>query len=616
MTRKIKLLLILLFSSAQIFSQIQHVEPMNWWVGMKDPFLQILVHGEGIGETTPVIKYPGVKVLKVHKADSRNYLFIDLSVSAGAKPGNIKISFTKKGKQVYAHDYPLKQRVTGAASRKGFDASDVIYLITPDRFVNGDPTNDVVASMRENQIDRSGPGMRHGGDIRGIIQSLDYIRSMGFTAIWPQPMVENDMAAYSYHGYAITNHYKVDPRYGTMEEYKELATKAREKGIKLIYDGVVNHIGTGYWWMKDLPYKDWLNYPDGKLRTNHRRTVNQDAYAAKSDKDLMTGGWFDGHMADMNAGNKYVANYLIQNSIWWVETLGLGGIRQDTYCYSDKQFLSNWSCRIMKEYPQFNIVGEEWSLNPLIVGYWQQGARNRDGYTGCLKSVMDFPTQHALVQALKEKDGQYTSTGLVRLYESLANDFGYADPLHLMVFGDNHDMDRLYTQLGKDDALTKMAFTYLMTVRGIPQVYYGTEILMDNSHAPNDHGIIRSDFPGGWEGDAVNAFTGQGLADGQKEMQQYVRKLLNWRKGNTVISSGKTLHFAPIDGMYVYFRSLQGKTVMVVMNKNESEKSPDLERLAEGIGTKQSAKDVISGEVKSLRDLKISGKTTAVYELL
>jgi glycosidase len=458
--------------------------------------------------------------------------------------------------------------------------------------------------------------MRHGGDIRGIIQSLDYIRSMGFTAIWPQPMVENDMAAYSYHGYAITNHYKVDPRYGTMEEYKELATKAREKGIKLIYDGVVNHIGTGYWWMKDLPYKDWLNYPDGKLRTNHRRTVNQDAYAARSDKDLMTGGWFDGHMADMNAGNKYVANYLIQNSIWWVETLGLGGIRQDTYCYSDKQFLSNWSCRIMKEYPQFNIVGEEWSLNPLIVGYWQQGARNRDGYTGCLKSVMDFPTQHALVQALKEKDGQYTSTGLVRLYESLANDFGYADPLHLMVFGDNHDMDRLYTQLGKDDALTKMAFTYLMTVRGIPQVYYGTEILMDNSHAPNDHGIIRSDFPGGWEGDAVNAFTGQGLADGQKEMQQYVRKLLNWRKGNTVISSGKTLHFAPIDGMYVYFRSLQGKTVMVVMNKNESEKSPDLERLAEGIGTKQSAKDVISGEVKSLRDLKISGKTTAVYELL
>lgn len=596
-------------------SQIQHVEPMNWWVGMQNPALQILIHGDGVGETTPVIKYPGVKLVKARKADSRNYLFIDLLVSKSARPGDMKISFTRRGKQVYSYSFPLLQRKTGAANRKGFDASDVIYLITPDRFVNGDSTNDVLTGMRENQTDRSAPGMRHGGDIRGIIQSLDYIKSMGFTAIWPQPLVENDMAAYSYHGYAITNHYKVDPRYGTLDDYKELASKARDRGIKLIYDGVENHIGTGYWWMNDLPFKDWINYPDGKQRTNHRRTVNQDPYAAQTDREIMTGGWFDGHMADMNGSNPFVATYLIQNSIWWVETLGLGGIRQDTYCYSDKKFLSSWSCRIMQEYPQFNIVGEEWSLNPLIVGYWQQGSKNKDGYTGCLKTVMDFPLQLALVNALKEQEKPYSPRGLVGLYESLANDFGYADPFHLMIFGDNHDMDRLYTQLGQDAALTRMAFTYLMTTRGIPQVYYGTEVLMSNSQAPDNHGVIRSDFPGGWKGDAVNAFSAQGLTDEQKDMQQYVRKLLNWRKGNEVISKGKTLHFAPADGMYVYFRSLNGKTVMVVMNKNKEPKALDIDRLLQGIQKFTSAKDVISGVETPLRILKVPAVTTGVYEL-
>jgi glycosidase len=588
---------------------------MNWWVGMKDPFLQIMVHGDRIGETSPVIKYPGVKLLKVHKAESPNYLFLDLQVSAAAKPGTMKISFTKKGRTLYTHNYPLKQRKTGASQRKGFDASDVIYLVTPDRFVNGDPSNDVIPSMRENQIDRSAPGMRHGGDIRGIIQSLDYIQSMGFTAIWSQPLVENDMAAYSYHGYAITDHYKVDPRYGSLDDYKELADKAAARGIKIIYDGVVNHIGTGYWWMKDLPFRDWVNFPDGKTRTNHRRTINQDAYASAYDKSLMRGGWFDGHMADMNGANPFVAHYLIQNSIWWVETLSLGGIRQDTYCYSDKGFLSKWSCRLMKEYPGFNIVGEEWSLNPLVVGYWQRGARNRDGYSGCLPTVMDFPLQNALVNALKEEDDRYSTRGLIKLYEALANDFGYADPLHVMVFGDNHDMDRLYTQLGKDPALTKMAFAYLMTVRGIPQVYYGTEILMDNSQAPGDHGIIRSDLPGGWKGDAVNAFTGDGLTEAQKDMQQYVRKLLNWRKGNQAIAAGKTLHFAPFDGLYVFFRQHQTGTVMVVMNKGNQAKALDLDRLAEGLGRRYMARDVITGEQKSLKQLQVPARTTGIYEL-
>ena len=609
-------ILAMVFCILQIsaLSQIQHVEPLNWWVGMKNPNVQLMIHGSEVGLSTPAINYPGVSIKKVHKADSKNYLFIDLVIAPTTKPGTFPIVFTKEGKKATVN-YSLLAREKDASKLKGFSPADVIYLVTPDRFANGDYGNDNVPGMKE-RLDRTKEGGRHGGDIRGIINNLDYISSMGFTAIWPQPMLENDMTAYSYHGYAITNHYKTDPRFGTLDEYKELAVKMRQRGMKLIFDGVVNHSGSGYWWMKDLPFKNWLNYADTLVITNHKRTINQDKYASSYDKDLMTNGWFDTTMPDMNGKNPFMSNYLIQNSIWWIETLQLGGIRQDTYCYSDKTFLTNWSCSVMNEYPDFNIVGEEWSLNPLITSYWQKGKQNADGYKSCLKTAMDFPMQNALVQALKEPEKQYSVGGLNRLYESLANDFAYADPKNLLVFGDNHDMDRLYTQLNKDADLTRMALAYLLTVRGIPQIYYGTEVLMDNTGFLNNHGVIRSDFPGGWNDDRVNAVTGSGLSSEQVKMQQYLRQLLNWRKYTPVIADGETLHFAPFNGFYVYFRYNKEKTIMVIMNKNAQPENMDNKRFAEILKGKTTAKNVLNNQQLPITgSFRMPAKSVTILEI-
>lgn len=595
-------------------AQIQHVEPLNWWVGLKNPNLQLLIHGENISETQPSINYPGLSIKKVNKADSKNYLFLDLIIAKTTKAGSFTINFKKAGKIVYTYNYSLLPKQQSSAQIRGFNSSDVIYLITPDRFVNGDYSNDVVIGMKESKINRSFDGGRHGGDIRGMINSLDYIANMGFTAIWPTPVLENNMSGYSYHGYAITNHYKVDPRYGTLDDYKELSTKARQRGIKLIFDEVLNHTGHGYWWTDDLPFKDWLNYPDTKTSTNHRRTVNQDLYASDYDKEFMKKGWFDRMMPDMNGENPFMANYLIQNTIWWIETLQLGGIRQDTYGYSDKTFLKNWSCAIMNEYPNFSIVGEEWSLNPLITSYWQRRKKNADGYTGCLTSIMDFPLQEALVNSLKEKETW--GKGLVVLYEALANDFVYADPSNILIMGDNHDMDRIFTQLNEDIELTKMALGYLLTTRGIPQIYYGTEVLMQNTGHHKVDGLIRSDLPGGWKEDTTNVFTEKGLTEAQKSTKAYLKQLLNWRKNNTVIANGKTLHFAPFDGMYVYFRYDNQKTVMVVMNKNEKSTTLDTKRFDEILKSKTSAKNILNNETQTLKNgLTISPKSTVIFDV-
>ena len=595
-------------------AQIQHVEPLNWWVVLKNPYLQLLIHGENISETQPSINYPGLSIKKVNKADSKNYLFLDLIIAKTTKAGSFTINFKKAGKIVYTYNYSLLPKQQSSAQMRGFNSSDVIYLITPDRFVNGDYSNDVVIGMKESKINRSFDGGRHGGDIRGMINSLDYIANMGFTAIWPTPVLENNMSGYSYHGYAITNHYKVDPRYGTLDDYKELSTKARQRGIKLIFDEVLNHTGHGYWWTDDLPFKDWLNYPDTKTSTNHRRTVNQDLYASDYDKEFMKKGWFDRMMPDMNGENPFMANYLIQNTIWWIETLQLGGIRQDTYGYSDKTFLKNWSCAIMNEYPNFSIVGEEWSLNPLITSYWQRGKKNADGYTGCLTSIMDFPLQEALVNSLKEKETW--GKGLVVLYEALANDFVYADPSNILIMGDNHDMDRIFTQLNEDIELTKMALGYLLTTRGIPQIYYGTEVLMQNTGHHKVDGLIRSDLPGGWKEDTTNVFTEKGLTEAQKSTKAYLKQLLNWRKNNTVIANGKMLHFAPFDGMYVYFRYDNQKTVMVVMNKNEKSTTLDTKRFDEILKSKTSAKNILNNETQTLKNgLTISPKSTVIFDV-
>ncbi len=604
------------FISEKGASQIQHVEPLNWWVGMKDQNLQLLINGNNVGETTPSINYGGVTIKEIHKADSKNYMFLDLLIEKNAKPGSFTINFKKDSKTIYTYNYTLLKRQQDASQFIGFNSTDVIYLIVPDRFANGDYNNDVVDGMKENKIDRKFDGGRHGGDIRGMINNLDYIKDMGFTAIWSTPMLENDMSAYSYHGYAITNHYKVDERFGTLDDYKELAAKAKQKGLKLIFDEVLNHTGSNYWWMTDLPFKNWLNYPDEFILTNHRRTVNEDLYASKYDKDLWTNGWFDKTMPDMNGQNIFMSNYLIQSTIWWIETLELGGIRQDTYGYSDKTFLQRWSCSIMNEYPNFNLVGEEWSTNPLITSYWQMGKQNHDEYAGCLKTVMDFPLQDALIKSLNGKEDASNYNSFTKLYEALANDFVYANPNNILVFGDNHDMDRLYMQLNQDADLTKMALTYLLTIRGIPQIFYGTEVLMDNTEHHKNDGLIRSDFPGGWKDDSINAFTGNGLSIAQSSTQNYLKQLLNWRKNNPVIATGETLHFAPFDGVYVYFRYNNEKTIMVVMNKNEGNVSLDTKRFQEILMNKSTATNVISNEIVSIKStMTIHSKSAMVFEI-
>jgi glycosidase len=599
-------------------AQIHHVEPLNWWVGMQNPQLQLLINGEGIGETTPTINYPGVQIKKVHKADSKNYLFIDLLIDKKTKPGTVSIHFTKEGKEIYTYPYLLQKRQIEPTQLKGFTATDVIYLIVPDRFANGDYNNDVVAGMREKNVNRKADGGRHGGDIKGIIQHLDYIRDMGFTAIWPTPMLENDMDKYSYHGYSITNHYRVDPRFGTLEDYKELADKARQKGIKLIFDEVLNHTGSYYWWMNDLPFKDWINYPPPHPYTpsNHRRTVNQDKYASAYDKERWVKGWFDRTMPDMNGQNPFLANYLIQNSIWWIETLQLGGIRQDTYGYSDKTFLKNWTCAIMKEYPNFQMMGEEWSYNPLITSYWQQGKKNEDGYTDCLTTVMDFPGQDALIKSLTNNEEASYNSAFTRLYESLANDFIYPNPNQILVMADNHDMDRLYTQLNQRADLVQMALTYLLTTRGIPQIFYGTEILMDNTGHHKVDGLIRSDFPGGWKEDSVNAFTGEGLNAEQLHLQSFLKQLLQWRKNNPVIATGKFLHFAPFNNIYVYFRYNKDKIIMVVMNKNNEAATIEINRFAEIIKDRSKAINVLTQEETAIKtSLTIAPNSATIFEI-
>lgn len=582
------------------FGQIERVEPPNWWIGFKNNELQLLIKGENISEYEAIIDYAGVSIVKINKAKSPNYLFLDLKIAPETSPGTMQIVFERKGKKKLKYQYALKKRSRPSEDFIGFDSSDVVYLITPDRFANARPENDIVKGLKEAAIDRNMDYARHGGDIKGISNHLDYIDNMGFTAIWSCPVLTNDMPEASYHGYAITDLYEIDPRFGTLEEYVELSQKANARGIKLIMDQVANHCGVEHWWLKDLPFEDWLNYQaayeagEKTTYSNHKRTTNQDIYASKIDAIGMTNGWFTDSMPDLNQNNPFMATYLIQNSIWWIETAQLGGIRQDTYPYPDKIFMSNWAGAIMKEYPNFSIVGEEWSYNPLLVAYWQQGAVNHDGYHSNLTSSMDFPMQKMISDALKEKE-QWNS-GLIKIYEGLANDFHYPNPEKIMIFPDNHDMDRIHTQLNEDPVLTKMAMAYLLTLPRIPQIYYGTEILMQNSAKPGDHGLIRTDFPGGWDGDTVNAFTGEGLETDQKDMQVYLKKILQFRKNSDAIHSGKTVHFAPENGIYVMFRVLHDDTVVLILNKNDDPVELDLSRFKEMVLDNREMTDIISGE--------------------
>ncbi|MCF7561462.1 glycoside hydrolase family 13 protein [Sabulilitoribacter multivorans] len=585
---------------------IERIEPKNWWIGFKNSHLQLLVKHPNISEATPSISYKGVSIEKVHKADSPNYLFLDLNIDKNVLPGKFNITFKQENKNDLVHTFELKSREKSGEDFVGFNSSDAIYLITPDRFANGDTLNDINTNLLEKTIDRENDYGRHGGDIKGITNRLDYISDMGFTAIWPCPLLTNDMQESSYHGYAMTDFYQVDPRFGTLDEYIELSKKGQEKGIKLIMDQVANHCGIKHWWMKDLPFKDWINYQKNyednidnwnweKTKfSNHKRTVNQDTYASEIDKKGMTDGWFVESMPDLNQRNRFMAKYLIQNSIWWIETLNLGGIRQDTYPYPDKNFMANWAGAIMTEYPNFNIVGEEWSTNPLLIAYWQDEHKNKDGYDSNLRSTMDFAMQTNIVQALNEDESW--DKGLVKMYEGLANDFAYTKPEDILIFPDNHDMSRVFTQLKGDIANTKMALSTILTLPRTPQIYYGTEILMNDFEKPGDHGLIRTDFPGGWKGDIVNAFTGDGLTGEQKDMQSFLKKVLNYRKDSKAIHEGKTIHFAPFIGTYFLFRVLDNEIVVLILNKNENPITIDLKRYSEiGLDDK-TLKNIITDE--------------------
>ncbi|WP_037320814.1 glycoside hydrolase family 13 protein [Salegentibacter sp. Hel_I_6] len=591
------LITLILFTGLTGFAQIERVEPPNWWTGFEETELQLMVYGENIGNATPNIDYPGVSIENVEKADSPNYLFIDLQIGQ-AKAGTFDIVFEMEEGSEEIYKYELKEREKPASEYVGFDNTDAIYLITPDRFANGDKSNDSFDYLNEKTKNREDDYGRHGGDIRGIINHLDYIDDLGFTAIWPSPLVINDMKSGSYHGYAMTDFYKVDPRFGTLEEYRELADKAADRGIKLVMDQVANHAGVEHWWMEDLPFDNWINFQEkfengeDLVYSNHRRTTNQDLYASETDKKGMTEGWFVETMPDLNQENPFMAKYLIQNSIWWIETLGLGGIRQDTYPYPDKAFMSDWAGAIMAEYPNFNIVGEEWSLNPLLIRYWQDGVDN--GYDSNLKSTMDFAMQEKIVTGLKADETW--GTGLVEIYEGLANDFAYADPENIMIFPDNHDKSRIYTQLGEDVAKTKMTVAYMAVLPRIFQMYYGTEILMDDTENPGDHGLIRTEFPGGWDDSEVNAFTGEGLSEEKAEMQEFVKKVMNYRKNSEAIHSGETKHFAPEDGTYLITRKAGDEIIVLILNKNKEAVNLDLERFSELNLEGKSFKNLISEE--------------------
>lgn len=587
-------------------NEIERVEPPNWWIGFKNTELQLLIRHPNISETEPEISYQDVSIKKVHKADSPNYLFIDLSIAKTAKAGKFNIIFKQENKDDLIHTYELKSRDKLSEAYVGFDSSDAIYLITPDRFANANPENDIVETLNEKTIDRTDGYARHGGDIQGITNHLDYISDLGFTAVWSCPVLTNNMPQGSYHGYAMTDFYEIDPRFGTLDDYINLSSKMSEKGMKLIMDQVANHCGIEHWWMKDLPFKNWINHQDNYLKsiedldyspniiTSHRRTTNQDTYASQADKNSMNEGWFVSAMPDLNQRNPFMARYTIQNSIWWIETVKLGGIRQDTYPYPDKNFMSNWAGEIMNEYPNFSIVGEEWTTNPLLIAYWQQGHQNKDGYNSNLKSPMDFAMQDEIVKGLNNEET--FGTGLIELYRGLANDFAYTKPEDIMIFPDNHDMSRIYTQLNGDIANTKMALSYTLVLPRIPQIYYGTEILTNDFENRGDHGLVRSDFPGGWKDDTINAFTGEGLTEAQKDMQLYLKKLLNYRKNSKAIHQGKTIHFAPENGIYALFRILDEEIVIHIINKNENITELDITRFEE-IGLKgKMVKNIITGE--------------------
>lgn len=589
--------------------RIDHLEPPFWWTGMQNKKLQLMVHGARIADLEPVLEYPGVRIDGVTRVANRNYVFLDLTIGDQAAPGKFDISFRGAGANVN-YSYQLMARDAGSAQRKGFNSADAIYQVMPDRFANGVPANDSVAGLAE-KADRKNGGGRHGGDIQGVIDHLDYIAKLGFTQLWPTPLVENDMPDYSYHGYAATDHYKIDARYGSNADFLRLSEEARKKGIGIIQDVVLSHIGLGHWWMKDMPTPDWTNHGGKFVPTEHHRVSVQDPYGSEADRQNFTTGWFGAHMPDMNQTNPLVSNYLIQNNIWWIEYAHLSGLRVDTYGYSDTAFLTEYTRRIMAEYPNLNMVGEEWHKSPAVVSHWQRGKVNANGYVNSLPSLMDFPMMYAMRTALTDKDA-----GFNEAYETLSQDYLYPDPGNLVLFEGNHDISRTYSVVGEDLDLYKMALVFTMTAPRIPQFYYGTEILMTSATKGRDDASYRHDFPGGWAGDKVNAFTGAGLTPKQREAQAFVSKLVNWRKSQPVIHHGKTMQFGPEHDTWVYFRYSDSKKVMVAFNKNTKAMSLPTARFQEILKGARSGVDALTGKTFDLSTaLTLPARSVVILEI-
>jgi glycosidase len=609
------LLLLILAVPLGLFAQLpslERIEPSFWWTGMKNPKLQLLVYGKAIGKSDISINYPGVKLLKVNQVENPNYLFLDLLISTDAKAGKFDIVCKQNGKQYAKYSYELKARNANQQKFQGVSNKDFIYLIMPDRFANGDTKNDVVKGMNETALNRDSMFYRHGGDLKGIASHLDYLQDLGVTALWLNPVLENNQPKTSYHGYANTENYKVDPRFGTNEDYRELVAACHQRGIKMIKDLVHNHFGTEHFTIKDMPTKDWVHQWPTYTKTTYREQVHFDPYASKKDQDLMLNGWFDRHMPDLNQNNEFVKNYLTQSHIWWIEYADLDGFRLDTYAYNDAKFMAEWGKRIIEEYPKFTFFGETWVHGVPNQAFFTKGNKINQGIDTELQGVTDFQALSGINEALNGKFGW--TDGVVRLYNTLTNDYLYEDPTRNVVFLDNHDISRFYSVVGEDFDKYKSGIAWLLTTRGIPQFYYGTEILMKNYANPD--GLVRNDFPGGWATDQVNKFSAAGRTAKENEAFNYVKKLANYRKNNEVLQTGKMMQFIPEDGIYVYFRYNDQKTIMMVMNGNTEAKTLKTDRFSEIIKAHKAAKNVVSDDsLTDISALKVPAKTTLVLEL-
>lgn len=606
--------------AAMAFSQskvLEKVEPAFWWKGMKNPELQILVYGKEIANNEISLS-DGAKIKNIQKVDNPNYVFITVNTNEINVP-KFTINIQKNKKELGSYTYELKQRNPGSADRESYTSKDVMYLIMPDRFANGNEKNDSVPELTE-KADRSLPNGRHGGDLQGIINNLDYIQNLGATAVWLTPVNEDNEKVYSYHGYAQTDLYKIDARYGTNEDYKKLSQELNKRKMKLVMDYVTNHWGISHWMMKDLPAKDWIHWfkegEDGFKRSNYKTSTQFDTNASDIDKKYALDGWFDKTMPDLNQKNPLVLKYLTQNAIWWIEYADLGGFRVDTYPYNDKEAMAKWAKAITDEYPKFNIVGESWLYTAGQISAWQKNSKTGEaaGYNSNLPSVMDFMLFADMPKAFKEKESW--NTGMIKLYDSFSSDFLYPDINNVMVFFENHDTERWNEIFNADPNVYKMGLTLISTVRGIPQIYYGSEVVMRGNKEKGGDADIRRDFPGGWKSDKQNAFNPATQTTEQKEFYQFTQKLLNWRKGKDVIHTGKTKNFVPKDGVFTYFRYNDKESVMVVINNNIKDQTLDLKYFEESLKGFSKGKEVISGKEFSLQNtLTVPAQTPFIIEL-